>query len=535
MTGIPQALGITDRGESSKDAQKTIEDITNYLTIKPKTGGGKIAAGAYRKTVGALLEKYMEGTQALGEQQIRINPDDSPGTQAAKATFVKTIGDVIPMVLGAKAIKGKPLTIQGKQPLQPLESAIKAPVTGVGKAVKATGTAVKNIFPVHKERVGRLLNTLASSDRAAIIAAMEKAKPGETAGQAGVGVGRAEFSALDKLMQKRDPTQYGELGRIREAQQANRISELKKEGKTPEAVADAILERKTAADPLYEAGRAGEAVGVKDIVSNINKLIKDNPGNLELLTELRKVKKGLTKGRKVRTSGQEVLSTVDGLKAAIANKDNAFIKEQLTKIKNEIIESVPKYKEGETVFREKSKPVNQMQYFQQLVKELMPKLGSKDRAVQFVNSLENARLTIKKASDGSVRFESMDEFLTPEQIALTKKLRAELDRDVSLGQQGSAGYGKLTKTVGEELAPVEFPGMLSSKVMVFRNIMARLKGHATEGTLKQLEKVWNKPAEVAKLMKKFSPEGQKILESEMSKLNKAAIVGAIGGQANEQP
>lgn len=241
IAGGIHGLGTLATGGTGQEAEENIQSTAESLTYQPRTKGGQIATEA----ITYPFRKLAEGTTALGEQQLKINPDDSPEMQAGKATFVKTMGDVIPMVLGGAAMRGKP-----KFPK--VEAAIKKaamyPARKIGSILGAGKESVSHRLPGgHERAIGDTLVELIGKERLpAVKRALLKAKAGETVGQAAARTGSTELSALQKYLETRDPSGYAD---IYKGQQHGRLKTMKKIGGTPEKLAGAeSLMRKHAAE-----------------------------------------------------------------------------------------------------------------------------------------------------------------------------------------------------------------------------------------------------------------------------------------------
>ena len=504
------AMGTKALGLTEKEPADVVRGVGEAMTYQPRTGGGQIATEA----ITYPFRKFAEGADYVGGEV-----SEKTGSPAVGAV-TNAMLQLAPAAVGYKGGRGL------QQPTQA------APIP------KAIASKISNLLPRHRKRAGAALNEVAGSDYAAIVNALENAQPGvsgvrPTAGQAAVPVGSREFAAVQKTLGGRQPTKYE---RIVEDQQAGRVDALR-EGiaRTPEELAIAKTERKAQTDPLYKQAREDVTpIDVEPVVSNIDKLIADNPGNARLLTELNKVRKGLVdEDGLVRTNSQEIISSIDGLKSLIADKDNAFIRGNLTNIKNDLRDSVPQYKAADKLFKELSKPVNQMEIGAELIRTLEPRLGSKERAVQFANAIENAKLTVKRASTGKPRFDKLEDVLSPEQMKIINDVRADLSRDVTLSQQAIKGTKKMQEDMDVALTPAEYPPMLSTKAMIIRKIMARMRGDATKKTMDYLANFADNPQEIARIMREANPAERAMITKYMEMRNPAIVGGAVSAAENQ--
>ena len=308
-----------------------------------------------------------------------------------------------------------------------------------------------------------------------------------TFAQATADVGLPRVAAVGE--QAKDIQSAAALTR-KDVQEAGRVSELKKIEQTPEIRAKAEAARERRSEPLYgEARTAGDVVDVQPTLDYIDGLIKTNPGNPQLLSELRTIRKGLVtreldeNGKPVlvpRVNAQEIASTLDGVKTALAKKDNKFIKKELTNIKDDLIEAIPSMKEAQTAFRKGSKPLNQMdvgKFLREKLESAVPE--GTQRAGVFAEAVRNAPQTIKRALDGQPRYEKLTDVLSPPQQARVDRVLMDLSRDArvkEMAQMGSEAAPKLRKP----LQNIEGPNFLNRVWSIANDILRRLQGGINE-------------------------------------------------------
>lgn len=504
---------LSDVGKYSKEANlQGTADIVGGV-YKDRYGSLEKAKDTFKTDpIGALLDASMVGTGA--GSALSLVPKAGKFSQGVRNV--------------AAAMDPVNMTVAGVQ----------APYRLAGKVIPqsakaATTEAIANLLPRHRLRSGKALNELAGPRAPEIIKNMEyqaQAVPGNqpTAIQAGLGGGRLgagemgppsppitrpQFAALDRPMQRRKPEAHETR---MEDQRVGRVKAIQ-EGiaRSPREKRIAIKARKDTTDPMYTAARESTTpVDVSPVLSKIDVLIRDNPGNKRLLKELKSIKDGLIykKGEAFvnRTKSQEVISTIEGLKTTMANQKNTFIKKELREIKMDLIDSVPLYKQADIKFREMSRPINQMDLGEYLVEKISPIKGDIEGTTKFINATENARLTIKN-SMGEPRYKTLEQALDPSQQKILAQVRNEINRDTIIAAKGQKGHGRMSEVMENALSPIELPGMLSSKMMIIRNIMARLKGSATEKTTKYMADRQLSGPEWAKIMKEANPKEKAII------------------------
>ena len=376
--------------------------------------------------------------------------------------------------------------------MQVVLSATPAKVPG-GKTARKVTTATINkmrdvIDPKTKfymdiaEGKGSALVAAARSPQAEIIPGVRP-----TFAQATADVGLPRVAAVGEQAAKIQPTEA--LAR-RDVQEAGRVGELKKIERTPERRKLAETVREKRADPLYgEARAAGDVVDVQPTLDYIDGLVKTNPGNPQLLSELRTIRKGLVKreldanGNPVivpRVNAQEISSTLDGLKKALADEKNTFIKKELTNIKDDLIAAIPSMKEAQAAFRKGSRPINQMDVGKFLREKLeSPVPESTQRAGVFAQAVRDAPQTIKRALDGQPRYKELTDVLSPAQKARVDAVLMDLSRDArvkELAQLGSEAAPKLREPAGK----ATLPPLLNRLATIANEIVRRLEGKVNE-------------------------------------------------------
>lgn len=143
------------------------------------------------------------------------------------------------------------------------------------------------------------------------------------------------------------------------------------------------------------------------------------------------------------------------------------------------------YGAARKAFRQQSGPINQMEVGQYLESKLTSALQGEEklRPAVFAGAVEAAPQTIKKSTQGAVRFEKLSDVLTPDQIKVVEDIRKDLARQSKYREQArfarpagpnaeTAGSQLLTEVVGG----VTMPTLLNRVTTIANAIMARLVG-----------------------------------------------------------
>lgn len=220
-------LGYGPQGPDAAEAQRAVQQFIQYEPTTQVGASPYNPLNAIPNAIGSVIEA-MQPKAVTGE-----------ASTTASGMTQNAIREAIPQAIGLLGMKSAPKVVN---------------------AANATGSGVRNVadrlLPGGTERgQARVMADAAGPDIAEIVNALQRAKQGETAGQAAVGVGRREFSALDQFGSKVDPTPYG---RMMEAQKAADLDFLNRQagGLTREqqfATQNALKQAETA--PIVKRGQ----------------------------------------------------------------------------------------------------------------------------------------------------------------------------------------------------------------------------------------------------------------------------------------
>jgi hypothetical protein len=301
-----------------------------------------------------------------------------------------------------------------------------------------------------------------------------------TAGVAASPVGSTRYAALQQEVANRQAmtTPYRERDIANKAARERALGTIAQDDV---AMAAAIKDRKTVSDPLYKAAEQGVA-DVSGVVKVVDDLIAKNPGNTELLREMREIRRGLTADKKtgvLRTDAKEITSVIDGIKARLAKEDNKFIKGQLKEVRELLADAVPGYRAAQESFGQASKPINIMQVGQYLEGKLKPAIETPvaESAGRFSQALKDAPTTIKR-STGQSRFQQLSEILTPDQVKIVEGIKKDLAREAEFTSQATAGTKGGKAVPAAELS--KSPAFFSKIVTLANTIIDSLQGRINE-------------------------------------------------------
>lgn len=348
----------------------------------------------------------------------------------------------------------------------PLETAGKVVGKATGFVSNALAPKTAAVIEATEGRAPEIVNALRT---------YESATPGyaPTAAEA---VADLNLTKLPALQREVTPFAASEYYQRAQQQNAALVNPLQVAESIP--TAKALRSKETA--PMYEAATAaGKTADVESVARFLDKTLADNPGNPALQSELNAVRSSLFErvdGKDVlRTDAQQIASTLDGVKAALAKEDNKFIQGQLTKVKDMLAESIPGYTEAQKKFAAMSKPINQMEVADFLKGKMTNALRGEEKLspTAFANALENAPGTIKRAT-GMPRFENLSDVLNPEQIKVIEGIRTDLAKRAAAEEQAIAG-SRGGKAIPAAALPTA-PHFLSKVTTLVNTIVNKMQG-----------------------------------------------------------
>lgn len=304
---------------------------------------------------------------------------------------------------------------------------------------------------------------------------------------------------------------------IEAAQESARRTTIK--GVTPDLEA-AVNARRTASKPLYEA--ADKAVVPID--AELSNVIARMPeGTLTKAAEIAKMEGrpfiiGKTApAQMVETgvldvAGNPVTREVPGQTAEITGESLHYVKRALSDIAygqtaltgagrdtqlaargllNDYVKvfetKVPEYGQARQIFSDLSAPVNQAQVLKEMA-SVLEKPGGGERIGPFLNVLGRGEQAMLKRAGGrgGIRFESLNEVLTPDQLAKVRDVAKQLETDAAIGQQITAGQQRASDLIKDELANYRIPNPLNTLITAANKVLDMLGTKVGNKTIQKL-------------------------------------------------
>lgn len=426
--------------------------------------------------------------------------------------------------VGAAAGAAEPVTNQNYFTTKAGQVAMGAGVGGVipgaWEGGKMLARGIRNVAQPYmgewgaNQAAGRLAGNVAGDKADDVISMMQATRstvPGSqpTAGQAAVPAGSAEFSALQKIAETRDPSKFYGIERAQEGARSQAIGDIAGDALTITSAKEA---REALTGPLREATfEATRAVGVstQKLMRQIRG-VESQPGIRasdvvsKSLAEIKdKIAKftsddGFISAKDLYTIRKEIGNTIKKNSQETANWDKRLtggLERDLQKNIDDAIEAAggSQWKEYLSTYAEKSKPIQQMKVGQALEAKLDPALGTKQRASGYAEALRKA------GTEGELNV------MTPQQVNSLQMVGGDLSRDASMNAMAKQGRAEALRRIGSEVPEAAPTGFFDPRISFTRGVYNRLTGGATDRILNQLGKKMDDPQAVAKMMQDAKP------------------------------
>lgn len=317
-----------------------------------------------------------------------------------------------------------------------------------------------------------------------------------TAAQQASPLGLTQFSAVGEAAAKADPSRYYAIGN---AQDAARLRALQGVGGTPENLAALREGRELTAGQKYRSIE-NNIVPVDDTfraltqrpsmdkaMKRAEELSAEQGVPFQLGPDIRP---GTMAG--MPTAGRPAQYTVQSLHNLKTALDD-IIKDPATfgvganearlmgRTRDQLIKWIeskePGYKTARETFSKQSRRINQAEVGQFLENKLMsPLTDEASRAAVFAGAVREAPTTIKRATTGAPRYQSLDELLEPHQLKAVESVRRDLAREQTTKTQAREGaaaaprVGQLASQAGD------MPQLLNRVATIANAIYNRVQG-----------------------------------------------------------
>lgn len=527
----------------------TVEMVGGVLGGAGGAAAGTFGAGPFGTAVGGITGAglgYGTAKQGLRAVDVALGlvPPDTLAGELQRA--------------GGGVVEGTTYEVGGRLAAPVINKLVQAGVSGAGKIMDLGQLPNQLAAKTAREALGGPEQVAAA--RTALQAAGAEGLTAQQALARGGVISPSAQATLEKTIKK-----SGELGKqapvdtraaIQARQEAARKSTI--EGVTPDLKKAEDIRQK-AADPFYKAADKA-VVSIDDDLAAIFERMPD--GTLAAAAKLAKMDgrpfiMGKTAPPKMvetgmlDAAGKPIMREVPGQTAKITGESLHYIKRALGDIaygtpttefgrdaqraaRNLIKDyikvfetKVPEYGQARTIFAEKSAPVNQAQVLKEMV-SVLEKPGGGERIGPFLNVLGRGEQALLKRAGGrgEPRFESLDEVLTPEQIAKVREVAKQLETEAAIGQQISAGQQRATELLRDELPNYRLPNIFNVFATTANRVLDTLGVRVGKKTIEKM-------AEASLSAKSFDELLATLPGNERSKVLKA--IGDPDTWANIKP
>ncbi len=188
----------------------------------------------------------------------------------------------------------------------------------------------------------------------------------------------------------------------------------------------------------------------------------------------------------------------------------------------------PLYGVARQQYAESNIPLNQMKIGQVLTDKLIQPLDEGvERSGLFAQALRDAPGTLKKTLGG--RQQTLEEVMSPEQMAIINNVSDELSRLAVVNRQASQGMPSAVQKLGEPFEMPNIPTLLSAPVSIAKSVLQAARGEASEQTLKDLAVILQDPGKTAEILKNLQPKEQIAFIQAVKRLGLDITLGATYG------
>jgi len=307
-----------------------------------------------------------------------------------------------------------------------------------------------------------------------------------TAGEkaAGAGVGGKILAAMQNVIHgatEKSRRSYMDLALKRSNVRQNMVRETAAAQEDIDRLSDAVSK---AGDLPYDAARnLDRAIDLQPVEATIQDLIKRNPKNRKLIESLNSIRRNIYDigTGELESSSAAAASIIDDLKGMIGDRNNAFIKKSLVKVKDALYNQFPEYAAADAAYRNMWAPLHRKQIGLYL-SDILEKKGPE----AYQAALANQAKTIKAAT-GQTLFNNLDAVFEGAEDDLGK-LRTVGDDIASEASYLSAANDKdaheLAKTIYRP-ENINLPDLWNPQATMVKWILKNTQG---QWTLKEAEK-----------------------------------------------
>lgn len=374
--------------------------------------------------------------------------------------------------------------------------AVTAPVGALSNKLGAAGRHFHNVLD---PKTGAIIRGV-GDDGANIAQDLVKKQPypGITAGEVASRRGNVGVAGLEAEVERVTPGTIQAYESARQSRDAARLTGLEeKVAKSDVDLGIMRAAREAEAEARYgliREGMTGPAT-LQPTVDLIDKIIRENPKNRELVAVLQRAKNNLhdISTGSLETSSGVALSAYDDLRGVMSKAENAFLKKELQAVKESLISGISGGKEATAGYLAASAPINQMEVGRFVLDKLTGGRRMKTGA-PISGQLQTGPTLTAMADEGSLietatggrYYRNLESLFAKdaEGLAELKKLQADMQSEVNYLKAKTQGGNK-----GGKKVPVEeshtIP-LLHRVATVANFIFTRMKGQLNKKAAMEL-------------------------------------------------
>ena len=486
----------------------------------------KVGLQPYDQQTLDKLNAMAKPAEAIGQQiyQAASNP-----AETFKNAPVSTLMTVAPMLRGAGAVAEAGNLARTADVLgtvgtysDPMTLATKA-AGAVPNALAATYGYGRDLFnPKNMAYLQSLEGR--GQDVANALRNTQAATPGAqlTSAQAASDVSGTLFPALEQDI-------FGRRGNITAAaerqvqNEAARGAAVGEVAQTPELLQAAKETRTKDTQPLYDAAKADTrmAAGRRDLNGVLQDIIKANKANPPLVSMMEDIQNNVSTNVKQVRDVSSALDHVDGI---LNSTNDPFLKSQLLKVKDKMMSMIPGMAKADEAFAAASKPVNTMQYGQELAGKLRPFEGATEQGPAFQRAMANPADTFEAAT-GRKLIGNIADQIGPDAASKLEGVRQDIAREAKtnqMAQQGAKGGDALN-----EASNIPHINMMDRVFSIASKILEATKGRITEATAREMAAEFLKPELGAKAVEQAMQYERSRNAAQAAIVNRTNQLGAV--------
>lgn len=274
-----------------------------------------------------------------------------------------------------------------------------------------------------------------------------------------------------------------------------------------DALSVAIKDRSNATEPLYKAVESSaKLVRVNPVLKKLRTTLAKHKNEANVTVPMNKILNSLKQGNILETNPQNLYSLSKDIKRMIESKTpsgaNEFNVKVLSEVKKTLDKQIglaePSFAKAQNLFKEYSKPVNQIKVAREFGDALETAL-KEESPTPFINAMDKAVKTLKK-STGFARYKKLSDVMDDDQIAILNKVKKELIIEHKKKKLASGTKGTISEL--QQNIEISLPNMLS-RPMMFANFVLRHIGTDMSPAYEKIAiKIQKNPKLLAELLKR---------------------------------